>query len=66
MQLLSRRAARNVWVRIGEPVDLAKFIPDYMANPHCVRHLLADQLRSTIQALVDEIVIANTPRITAD
>jgi len=54
-------AARNVWVRIGEPVDLAKFIPDYMANPHSVRHLLADQLRSTIQALVDEIVIANAP-----
>ncbi len=59
-------AARNVFVRIGEPIDLAKYVTDFRANPHPVRHLLADQLRTTIQALIDEIIVAHAKPRSAD
>jgi hypothetical protein len=44
-----------VFVRIGEPVDLATFIPEFDANPHGLRHSLAEQLRTTIQHMIDGI-----------
>jgi 1-acyl-sn-glycerol-3-phosphate acyltransferase len=59
-------AARNVFVRIGEPIDLAKYVAEFRANPHPVRHLLADQLRTTIQTLIDEIIVANAPQRSAN
>ncbi len=52
-------SARNVFVRIGEPIDLRNYVNDFRANPHSVRHHLADQLRATIQGLIDQIVVAN-------
>jgi len=48
-------AKRTVFVRIGEPVDLATFIPEFDANPHSLRHSLAEQLRTTIQHMIDGI-----------
>lgn len=52
-------APREVFVSIGEPLDLAPFIPDYQSEPHSVRHRLANQLRESIQSLIDGISIAN-------
>jgi 1-acyl-sn-glycerol-3-phosphate acyltransferase len=48
-------AKRNVFLRVGEPVDLAQFLPDYHIDAHTVRSTVAEQLRSIIQALIDEM-----------
>ena len=55
-------AARDVFIRIGEPVDLSTFIAEYMADSHSVRHKLAKQLRQSIQSLIDEIILTHVNR----
>ncbi|MGH9547864.1 MAG: 1-acyl-sn-glycerol-3-phosphate acyltransferase [Terriglobales bacterium] len=57
-------ARREVFVRIGTPIDLSVWLPEYSQNPHSVRHRLADQLRTTIQSHIDEIAVAQ-PDLTA-
>jgi hypothetical protein len=47
-------AKREVFVRVAEPIDLGQFLPQYQANPHGLRHTLAEQLRDTIQALINK------------
>lgn len=47
-------ARRNVYLRVGEPVDLASFLQQYKTDAHTVRRVVADQLRSAIQVLIDE------------
>lgn len=47
-------AKREVYVRVAEPIDLGQFLPEYQANPHGLRHKLAEQLRDTIQALINK------------
>lgn len=47
-------AKREVYVRIGKPIDLAQWLEQYNEKPHAVRHDVAEQLRSQIQSLLTE------------
>ena len=49
-------ANRDVFLRIGEPIDLGRLVPSYLLDPHAVRHQIAEQLREVIQALINAIV----------
>jgi 1-acyl-sn-glycerol-3-phosphate acyltransferase len=55
-------ARRDVFLRIGEPIDLARFVAPYLDDAQAVRHGVAEQLRDMIQALIDAIP---TPRAGA-
>jgi len=46
-------AKRDLFIRIGEPIDLGRSIPDYFRDAHAVRRILAEQLRGEIQRLLD-------------
>ena len=56
-------AKRDVFLRIGEPIDLAPFVAPYIQDAQAVRHGVAERLRDVIQALVDDIL---TPRAGAE
>jgi 1-acyl-sn-glycerol-3-phosphate acyltransferase len=49
-------AKRDVFVRIGDPIDLGRLVPCYLQDPQAVRRRVAEQLRDVIQGLVDAIV----------
>jgi 1-acyl-sn-glycerol-3-phosphate acyltransferase len=49
-------AKRDVFLRLGDPIDLGQFAPDYLKDAHAVRHRVAEQLRDVIQALINAIV----------
>ena len=49
-------AKRDVFLRIGEPIDLGPFVASYLQDAQAVRHDVAEQLRDVIQALIDAIV----------
>jgi 1-acyl-sn-glycerol-3-phosphate acyltransferase len=49
-------AKRDVFLKIGEPIDLAQFVPAYLDDAHAVRHFVAEKLRAQVQALIDNIV----------
>jgi 1-acyl-sn-glycerol-3-phosphate acyltransferase len=49
-------ANRDVFLRIGEPIDLGQFVSSYLEDAHAVRHAVAEKLRAMIQSLIDEIV----------
>jgi 1-acyl-sn-glycerol-3-phosphate acyltransferase len=51
-------ASRDVFLRIGEPIDLGQFVPSYLENPHATCHAVAEQLRAVIQGLINDIVSA--------
>jgi hypothetical protein len=46
-------ARREVYLRLAEPIDLGQYLCDYGANPHALRHKLAENLRDAIQALIN-------------
>ncbi len=46
-------ARRNLFLRIGKPIDLSTFIPEYLANAHQVRHTIAENIRDEIQHLLE-------------
>lgn len=46
---------RDVFINIGTPIDLGQFLPQYINDPHAVRHKVTDLLRSEIQSLIDTI-----------
>jgi len=48
-------ANREVFLRIGEPVDLGCLVPSYLQDSQAVRHRCAEKLRDTIQALINSI-----------
>jgi 1-acyl-sn-glycerol-3-phosphate acyltransferase len=50
-------ANRDVFLRIGDPIDLGPFIPAYLQDAQAVRHRVAEQLRDQIQVLIDTIAI---------
>src|SRR5512135_2274264 len=50
-------AKRDIFLRIGEPSDLSRFIPAYLRDARAVRHCVAEQLRDRIQVLIDTIAI---------
>ena len=49
-------ANRDVFLRIGDPIDLGRFVPSYLEDAQAVRHGVAEQLRDVIQALINAIV----------
>jgi hypothetical protein len=53
-------ANRGVFLRIGEPIDLGRFVSDYLKDAQSVRHGVAEQLRDQIQALINTMT-AVTP-----
>ena len=49
-------AKRDVFLRIGEPIDLGRFIPAYLRDSRAVRHGVAEQLRDMIQILIGGVL----------
>ena len=49
-------AKRDVFLRLGDPINLGQFASDYLEDAHAVRHRVAEQLRDVIQALINAIV----------
>jgi len=49
-----------VFLRIGEPIDLGRFVASYLRDAQAVRHGVAEQLRDVIQALINAILAART------
>ena len=49
-------ASRDVFLRIGDPIDLGSFMPSYLRDAQAVRHEVAERLRDEIQALIDAIL----------
>jgi len=45
-------ARRDLSLRIGEPIDLSRSIPDYLRDAQAVRRGIAEQLRDEIQDLL--------------
>ena len=48
-------ANREIFLRIGEPIDLGGYVAEHMKNAQAVRHRIAEELRDKIQALIDAI-----------
>ncbi len=46
-------ARRDLTLRIGEPIDLSRFISDYLRDARAVRRSVAEQLRDMIQGLIE-------------
>jgi 1-acyl-sn-glycerol-3-phosphate acyltransferase len=49
-------ANRDVFLRIGEPIDLGPHVVPYHRDAQAVRHEIAERLRDEIQALIDAIL----------
>ena len=49
-------ANRDVFLRIGDPIDLGRFVLCYLQDPQAVRRRVTEQLRYVIQNLIDAIV----------
>lgn len=45
-------ARRDLSLRIGEPIDVSRFIPEYLRDARAVRRDVAERLRERIQALI--------------
>lgn len=48
-------AKRDAYVRVGAPLDLGAYFAHYSDNAHQARHTIAETLRQTIQAMINEI-----------
>ncbi len=48
-------APRQVHLKIATPINLADYLDDYRKDSRAMRHGLTDQLRQTIQKLIDDI-----------
>jgi 1-acyl-sn-glycerol-3-phosphate acyltransferase len=46
-------AGRDVFIRIGHPIDLGRFLSAYRKDAHGVRHRAAEELRERLQDLLD-------------
>ncbi len=49
-------AKRDVFLRIGDPIDLGRLVPCYLQDPQSVRRRVAEELRDVIQNLIEAIV----------
>jgi len=47
---------RKVLVKLAAPIDMSRYIADYMQDPHTVRHQTTNELQQQIQTLVDSLV----------
>jgi 1-acyl-sn-glycerol-3-phosphate acyltransferase len=50
--------SRNAFVRIGRPIDLDPYVEEYRRNPSTLSHRIAEELRNSIQLLIDGIPLA--------
>jgi 1-acyl-sn-glycerol-3-phosphate acyltransferase len=48
-------ARRDVFIRIGEPINLRDFVSAYLQDAQDIRQGIAERLRDVIQALIDAI-----------
>lgn len=46
---------RNCLVRIGAPLDLSRYVQAYGQNPSGISHQIAEELRNTIQSLIEKV-----------
>lgn len=46
---------RYVFVRIGNPVDLGRYVESYKKDPSVISHRIAEELRDKIQSLIEKI-----------
>jgi 1-acyl-sn-glycerol-3-phosphate acyltransferase len=46
-------AERDLTLRVGEPIDVSRFLPDYLRDARAVRRDVAERLRDRIQALIE-------------
>lgn len=46
---------RDVYIRLAPPVDLGCFLEDFEKDPHAARQNISEQLRRSIQSLINEI-----------
>lgn len=54
-------ARRDLFLRIGEPIDAGRYIPDYLRDAQAVRRSLAEQLRDKIQSLLGPVAPPGIP-----
>ena len=54
-------APRDLFLRIGEPIELSRFTADYLRDAQEVRRSLAEQLRDKIQGLLEPVVPPGSP-----
>jgi len=47
---------RNVFVRIGPPLDLSRYVESYQKNPSTLSHQIAEELRNNIQSLIENMI----------
>ncbi len=59
-------AKRDVFIRLAKPVDLGPYVEQYIAEPHVVRHKVAEELRQTIQFTIDDIAASTTHPMPSD
>jgi 1-acyl-sn-glycerol-3-phosphate acyltransferase len=48
-------ARRDLFLRIGEPIDVSRYIADYLRDAQAVRRGVAEQLRDRIQKLLEPV-----------
>ncbi len=55
-------ARRDLLLRIGEPIDVSRYIPVYLRDAQAVRHGIAERLRDEIQRLLAPTSPAGIPK----
>jgi 1-acyl-sn-glycerol-3-phosphate acyltransferase len=55
-------ARRDLFLRIGVPIDISRDIPEYLQDPHAVRRRVAEQLRDEIQHLLESASRGGIPK----
>ena len=59
-------ARRDLFLRIGEPIDVSRYVPDYLRDARAVRHGIAEQLRDKIQDLLQPVPPTESPKGNSD
>ncbi len=52
---------RDVFVRIGNPLDLSGYVEAYRKDPSAISHRLAEELRDNTQSLIEKELKKGTP-----
>lgn len=47
---------RNAFVRIGQPIDLGRYVESYQKDPSALSHQIAEELRDSIQSLIKNMI----------
>jgi 1-acyl-sn-glycerol-3-phosphate acyltransferase len=52
----SQLAPRNVYLRIGAPIEVSAQLSEYQNDAHATLHSLTEQLHDNIQAMIDSLI----------